>query len=95
MNGCFIGPMPGFEDSNLFSEKPIVAILEIEGATQDHEDGTRSINGGKFKLSSFESMSDALTYRKTHESPDNTTTVKIYAFGGGAWRPVNAIAPPN
>ena len=43
---CFIGEMPGFEGQNLFSEKPIVAILESEGRREPCEDGAHSDDFG-------------------------------------------------
>ncbi len=95
MKECFIGPFPGFENHNLFSETPIVAISETEGARNPDPDGTVSIDGAKFSFMSFASISDAFKYRKEHESPDNVTTVKIYAFSAGQWRLVKAVAKPN
>ena len=94
MNGCFVGPMPGFEKANLFSETPIVGMVETEGASQDSPGGSRTISG-KVKFVSFNSMESALKWRSANESPDNVTTVKIYAFGHGEWRLVKAVAKPN
>jgi len=92
----FIGEMPEFEGYNLFSEKPIVAILETEGRSQDLKDGSKVKTGGDYKVVGFDTISEAWAFRKKHEDPDKApTTVKIYAFGSGEWKIVNYMADSN
>jgi hypothetical protein len=88
--------MPGFEKANLFSEQPIIAVLETEGATRNNPDGSRTIGSADFKIVSFANMSDATEFRKQKENPDKApTTVQIYAFSAGEWKLVKAVAEPN
>lgn len=95
MNACFIGKMPNFGENNLFSEKPIVAILKTEGPTQKL-DGGAEYQANPFKVVCFNTIADARKFRKNHEDPDKApTTVKIYAFGNGEWKLVSMIADSN
>ena len=94
MNGCFIGPVPGFETSNVYSETPFIAILETEGRSTDNPDGSKSIEGSEWLLYSFSSIAEAYEFEGRNESPDNVTTVNIYAFAMGEWRLVKPVAKP-